>query len=168
MERALRLAYLGLGANLGRPGETVALALKALGEVEGIAQVRASHLWRTRPIGGAGPDYCNAVAEIRTTLEAPALMAELLAIEQRHGRTRSIRNAPRTLDLDIIAMDGERCESAGLTLPHPRAHERAFVLVPLCELNPDVLIGPANTTLERAVHWHGLLSAEQLGEVTPW
>jgi 2-amino-4-hydroxy-6-hydroxymethyldihydropteridine diphosphokinase len=102
--------------------------------------VRASGFYRSAPVDATGPDYVNAVAEVRTTLSAPDLLAALQRIEAAHGRTRPFPNAPRTLDLDLLLHGDAVVVSPALTLPHPRMHQRAFVLVPLAELAPDAAI----------------------------
>ncbi|MCV2358811.1 2-amino-4-hydroxy-6-hydroxymethyldihydropteridine diphosphokinase [Paucibacter sp. TC2R-5] len=133
-----RLAYIGLGANLGDLARTLSQALAALG---GAAQVRllaVSSAYRSAPIDAGGPDYLNAVACVETTLAPEALLDCLLAIEQAHGRLRPFVNAPRTLDLDLLLYGDLQMASQRLTLPHPRLHQRAFVLLPLLELNADV------------------------------
>lgn len=100
--------------------------------------VGQSWLYRSVPIDAKGPDYTNAVAALDTTLPAPELLARLHAIEQAHGRQRPYRNAPRTLDLDLLCVDQQQVHSPTLTLPHPRLHLRAFVLLPLLDLAPDL------------------------------
>jgi 2-amino-4-hydroxy-6-hydroxymethyldihydropteridine diphosphokinase len=103
--------------------------------------VASSALYRTAPVEAQGPDFVNAVAELRSTLEPAVLLAAMQAIERRHGRQRPYRNAPRTLDLDLL-LYGERCiAQPGLEVPHPRMHLRAFVLAPLAELAPEVAVG---------------------------
>ena len=103
---------------------------------------RVSSLYRTAPVGYADqPEFVNAVARIETALEPRALLDALLKIERRHGRVREFPNAPRTLDLDIALYDDVTVDEAGLTIPHPRMHERAFVMVPLAEIAPDLEIG---------------------------
>ncbi len=102
--------------------------------------VAASSLYRSQPIDAGGDDYLNAVVRLDTGLDAEALLAELQTIEQRHGRERSYRNAPRTLDLDLLLFGSLVLETPTLTLPHPRLHLRAFVLLPLLEVAPDVRI----------------------------
>ena len=105
-----------------------------------------SSLWRTAPVDSSGDDYINAVALIETSLDAHALLKSLQAIETAHGRERPYRNAPRTLDLDLLLYGDETIATLELSVPHPRMHERAFVLAPLCEIAPDALIpgrGPA-------------------------
>lgn len=145
------LAYIGLGANLGNAAATVRAAARALQEDAGITALRLSTLYRTAPVDSSGPDYVNAVAEIRTTHTPPALLAALQAIEHRHGRERPYRNAPRTLDLDLLWYDGRHIQTPALTVPHPRMHERAFVLRPLQELFPDLVLdqGPIAELLGR-------------------
>jgi len=103
--------------------------------------VQASSLYRTAPIDSSGDDYVNAVASLDTELDAHALLQALFAIEQAHGRERPYRNAPRTLDLDLLLYGDEIIDDApGLIVPHPRMHERAFVLAPLAEVAPDLVI----------------------------
>jgi 2-amino-4-hydroxy-6-hydroxymethyldihydropteridine diphosphokinase len=130
-------AFVALGANLGDAEHTVRAALVALGQAPGVQRVRSSSLYRTAPVDSTGPDYINAVAEVVTTLSAPALLAALQAIENGAGRERPYRNAPRTLDLDLLLYGLARVDSSTLTVPHPRMLERAFVLVPLAEIAPQ-------------------------------
>jgi 2-amino-4-hydroxy-6-hydroxymethyldihydropteridine diphosphokinase len=133
-------AYVGFGANLGDPAATLRAAALEVGTRAGRV-VAASHIHRSRPIGLADqPDFQNAVARIETTLPAERVLDELLAIEAEFGRVRSVRFGPRTLDLDLIWYEGEEREDARLTLPHPRAHEREFVLRPLAELDPGLVL----------------------------
>ncbi|MDR7094731.1 2-amino-4-hydroxy-6-hydroxymethyldihydropteridine diphosphokinase [Hydrogenophaga laconesensis] len=135
--RAEVTAFIALGANLGDAGRTLRDALAALNATTGVRVVQASSLYRSAPIDSSGPDYFNAVAEVRTTLSAPELLDALQVIENNAGRERPYRNAPRTLDLDLLTY-GEACiDSARLTVPHPRMNERAFVLVPLAEIAPE-------------------------------
>ena len=136
-QRAEVTAFVALGANLGDPAQALREALQRLSETPGLRLVRASSLYRTAPIDSSGPDYLNAVAEIATTLTAPDLLTALQAIEQGAGRERPYRNAPRTLDLDLLLYGSARIHSATLTVPHPRMGERAFVLVPLSEIAPE-------------------------------
>ena len=133
-------AWIGLGANLG---DAAATLREACAEIDRIAQVRldgVSRLWRSAPVGATGPDFLNAVARVRTTLPAMALLAQLLAIETRHGRRRPAPNAPRTLDLDLLLYGDEVIDVDGLRVPHPRMHQRAFVLAPMADLDPDASI----------------------------
>ena len=135
---------MALGANLGDAAQALRDALHRLDHTPGIRLLKASSLYRTAPIESSGPDYLNAVAEVSTTLTAPALLAALQAIELAHGRERPYRNAPRTLDLDLLLYGDARIESPHLTVPHPRMWERAFVLVPLAEIAPDLVSPLAN------------------------
>jgi 2-amino-4-hydroxy-6-hydroxymethyldihydropteridine diphosphokinase len=147
-------AYVGIGANLEDPTAKVRTALDELGRLPATVLVRSSSLYRTAPVGYLDqPDFINAVAQLRTGLAAEALLRALLGIEARHGRVRSTRNAPRTLDLDLLLFGEQIMDEPGLVLPHPRMHERAFVLVPLAEVAPDALIpghGRAADLLARA------------------
>ena len=127
-------AFVALGANLGDSPATLRWALGAIAALTGTRLVRSSSLYRTAPIDSSGPDYINAVAEIATTLHAPALLVALQQIELAAGRERPYRNAPRTLDLDILLYGDASIPSAHLQVPHPRMGERAFVLVPLAEI----------------------------------
>lgn len=129
-------AYVALGANLGDAAATVQRALQTLASTSGLRLVQASSLYRTAPVDAAGPDFINAVAEVATTLSAPDLLDTLQAIEAAEGRERPYRNAPRTLDLDVLLYGDARIDSPLLTVPHPRMHQRAFVLVPLAEVAP--------------------------------
>lgn len=141
--RAPVTAYVGLGANLGEPVVALREAIAALARVPGVSGLRVSGFWRSAPVDAAGPDFVNAVAELQTTLTAPELLARLQAIEHAAGRERPFRNAPRTLDLDLLLYGSGHIRSASLTVPHPRLRERAFVLRPLAELAP-ALVSPAD------------------------
>ncbi len=133
-------AFIGIGANLGDLRATVADAFERLGSMPGTRVVARSSLYATAPQDATGPDFLNAVAELRTALSATELLAELHRIEADHGRARPYRNAPRTLDLDLLLYGDERIETPQLSVPHPRAHLRAFVLQPLAELDPQLAI----------------------------
>jgi 2-amino-4-hydroxy-6-hydroxymethyldihydropteridine diphosphokinase len=130
-------AYVALGANLGDAQATLRWALAAIGRLDGCHLTASSSLYRTAPIDSSGPDYLNAVAAVQTTGTAPSLLAQLHGLEQQAGRERPYRNAPRTLDLDILLYGDAQVQSAALTIPHPRMGQRAFVLVPLAEIAPD-------------------------------
>ena len=132
-------AYIGLGATLGDTSATLHAALEALAALPDCALVRASARYRSAPIEATGPDYINAVAAIDTLLTPRALLAALQAIEQSFGRQRPYRHAPRTLDLDLLLHGDTVLASETLTLPHPRLHQRAFVLQPLLELCPSLV-----------------------------
>ena len=129
-------AYIGLGANLGDPVATLVQAMDDVAVLSGVTLVRRSSLYRSAPVASIGPDYVNAVVEIRTVLTAPALLAQLQQLEQLAGRARPYRNAPRTLDLDVLMYGDASIDSEALVVPHPRMNERAFVLVPLAEIAP--------------------------------
>lgn len=136
------VAVVALGANLHQPEEQLRSALSALDQIAGIKLVSVSAFFCTKPVGYANqPDFVNAVALMRTTLSARLLLQTLQAVEQQFGRMRTFRNAPRTLDLDIIDYDHQSVDDSDLQLPHPRAHERAFVMVPLADIAPDYSIG---------------------------
>ena len=134
-------AFVGLGANLDNPLRQVTQALAELDAIEHTRVLGASSLYRTAPVGYADqPDFINAVARLRTGLSPRELLDALHAIENRHARRRSVRNAPRTLDLDLLLYGMLVVREAGLIVPHPRMHERAFVLLPLAELAPEVCV----------------------------
>lgn len=130
------VAYVAIGANLGDAPATVRQAMDAIDALPGTRVRRRSSLYRTAPVESSGPDYINAVVEIGTTLSPQELLQALQDIEQAAGRERPYRNAPRTLDLDLLLYDELRLDGPALTLPHPRMNQRAFVLVPLAEIAP--------------------------------
>lgn len=133
--------FVALGSNLADPVAQLAAACEEIGALPGTRFVARSSLWRSAPVGYLDqPDFVNAVALIETDLAPEPLLEHLLAIERRHGRVREFANAPRTLDLDIALYGDDRIDTPSLTVPHPRMHERAFVLLPLAELAPDVAI----------------------------
>lgn len=140
-------AFVALGSNLDDPARQVLDAFAELARIPGVELLACSSLYRTAPIGYADqPDFINAVAKVRTTHSPQDLLAALQTIEQRHGRRREFANAPRTLDLDLISFGGLHRQYDDLVLPHPRAHRRAFVLLPLLEIAPDCVLpglGPA-------------------------
>ena len=133
------VATVGLGANLGDPQAALAGAIAALAALDGVKLVAQSSFYRSAPIDSSGPDYVNAVVQLHTTLTAPALLAQLQAIEQGAGRERPYRNAPRTLDLDLLLFGDASIQSPSLTVPHPRMWQRAFVLLPLAEIAPALV-----------------------------
>jgi 2-amino-4-hydroxy-6-hydroxymethyldihydropteridine diphosphokinase len=136
-ERAVVTAYIALGANLGDRHAALQQALQALRAMAGSGAMRSSRFYRSAPVDAGGPDYLNAVAQLTTPLTAPDLLRALQALENAAGRQRPYRNAPRTLDLDLLLYGDARIDSAQLSVPHPRMWERAFVLVPLSELAPQ-------------------------------
>lgn len=134
-------AFVALGANIGDAASTLKSALAALDQLAGVRVLRTSSLYRTAPVGVEDqPDFINAVAEIETPLAPHALLAALLALEDRFGRVRDRRWGPRTLDLDLLLYDDLALDTPDLVLPHPRLHLRAFVAVPLAEIAPDLAI----------------------------
>jgi 2-amino-4-hydroxy-6-hydroxymethyldihydropteridine diphosphokinase len=146
------LATLGVGANLGDPRAAVRKAIEDLAQLPGTVTVAVSSLYRSAPLDADGPDYVNAVVQVRTELSPDALLAALQAIEQQAGRERPYRNAPRTLDLDILLYGEHRVDRDDLQIPHPRMWQRAFVVLPLAEIAPD-LVSPAQV---QAVAGQGL------------
>ena len=134
-------AYVALGANLGEPRATISAALAALADLASTTVVARSSLYRTAPVGlKHQPDFINAVAALDTALTPWQLLEALFALEAHFGRSRSVPNAPRTLDLDLLLHGDTSLGEARLTLPHPRMHERAFVLAPLAEIAPGCAI----------------------------
>ncbi len=140
-------AYIGLGSNLEQPEDKVRAGIAALGRLPQTRLAAASSLYRSAPLGLVEqPDFINAAAKIETELAPRPLLAALLDIEARFGRKRSVANAARTLDLDLLLYDDAIIDAPGLAVPHPRMHERAFVLAPLVEIAPQCAIpgkGPA-------------------------
>ena len=137
-------AYIGLGSNLADPRRQLAKALARLDALDGVRVLAVSPSYATAPIGGAPqPDYVNAVALVSTSLAPRTLLGRLHAIERRQRRRRDARtprNAARTLDLDLLLYGARRIRSPQLTVPHPRMHDRAFVLKPLTDLDPAARI----------------------------
>jgi 2-amino-4-hydroxy-6-hydroxymethyldihydropteridine diphosphokinase len=135
------VAYIALGANLGNPAIQVETACEELGRLPETRLAKRSALYLSKPVGYADqPDFVNAVVGVDTRLSPRDLMQALLEIEARHGRDRTFKNAPRTLDLDLLLYNGLVMHAPGLTLPHPRMAERPFVLLPLAEIAPDAII----------------------------
>ena len=147
-------AYVALGANLGDARAAVQGAMDALDRAPGTRVTARSSLYRSAPLDADGPDYVNAVLKLSTRLSAPALLELLQETEHAAGRERPYRHAPRTLDLDLLLYGDARIDSPRLTLPHPRMLERAFVLVPLAEIEParvppEALAAVADQRLQR-------------------
>lgn len=132
--------YIGIGSNLGNSRQNVSDAIACLGNLPDTRLDKFSSLYRTAPVDATGDDYVNAVAKLTTTLTPDSLLDFLWCIEHRFGRERPYRNAPRTLDLDILLYNTDRIATDRLTIPHPRMTERAFVLVPLVEIAPDIAL----------------------------
>ena len=146
-------AYVGLGSNLQQPKHQVLKAFEALSRLPRTRLLAHSSLYRSAPMGKTDqPDFVNAVAALATELVPNELLQALLQLEAQQGRVRSEPNAARTLDLDLLLFDGLIIHAPGLDVPHPRMHERAFVLMPLAELNPELVIpgrGPVAELLKR-------------------
>ncbi len=135
----MTIAYVGIGSNLQDPRAQVLAAFHELDRLPHTRVVKKSSLYRSAPVGHAAqPDFVNAVAQLETGLPAERLLAELQEVEARHGRERSFANAPRTLDLDLLLFGDARLDTRELQVPHPRMHERAFVLRPLLEIAPHL------------------------------
>jgi len=144
-------AWIGLGANLGDAHLTLQQAVRELAGLPRTQCVATSSLWKSAPIDAQGPDFLNAVVALDTQLTALELLAKLQDIEKVHGRLRPFVNAPRTLDLDVLLYGDTTLSAPGLQVPHPRMHQRAFVLAPLHELAPDLQIpgrGPVRILLD--------------------
>ncbi len=141
LRHAVSRAFIGLGSNLDDPASQVQKAFDELAQLPSSRLIRHSSLYRSAPVGRRDqPDFINAVAQIETGLSPHELLNALLEIEHRHGRVRECANGPRTLDLDLLIYDDLECSDRCLTLPHPRMHQRAFVLQPLLEIAPDACV----------------------------
>ena len=138
----MSIAYIALGANLGQPAQQLRAALVALAQVPGVQLLAQSPLYRTAPLGLANqPDYCNAVCKVQTALEPEVLLEQLMALERAAGRVRGEdRWGPRLLDLDLLHVEGEQRNTPQLQLPHPGIAQRNFVLIPLADVAPTLLI----------------------------
>jgi len=162
MSPATHRAYIGLGSNLEQPQQQVSAAMLALGEMPQTRLLARSSLYRSAPVGYADqPDFVNAAALIETALAPQALLQALLALEQQFGRVRTFLNAPRTLDLDILLYDDLLIADTNLVVPHPRMHERAFVLQPLAELAAELQI-PGKGTIGEWLRRCGDQSVQRL------
>lgn len=160
----MKHAYLGLGSNLGDRRWQLAEAVRRLAADPAIAIVRGSSVYETKPVGvTAQPDFLNLVVEIATGHPPPALLAACLGIEAGLGRERRERWGPRTIDIDVLAYEACVSHDDRLTLPHPRMHERGFVLVPLAEIAPDLLVGA-----ESVARLAARVGAEGLRRAAPW
>jgi 2-amino-4-hydroxy-6-hydroxymethyldihydropteridine diphosphokinase len=143
------VAYIGLGANLGDARSTVLQAIQDLASLPQTQLLRRSSLYRSAPVDATGPDFINAVAEVATALSPQQLLTELQQLEQAAGRQRPYRNAPRTLDLDILLYGELQLDSPDLVIPHPRMLARAFVLLPLAEIAPSRVTAAQLQAVER-------------------
>ena len=156
------IAWIGIGANLGDARANVLDALARLDALPDSRLMARSALYRTAPIDSSGEDYINAVACIVTPLSAPELLAALQAIELAHGRERPYRNAPRTLDLDVLLYGDRIIDTPTLQVPHPRMLERAFVLAPLLEIAPSALVPGAGPAQQFA----GTVASQQVAKIS--
>ncbi|HYC41645.1 MAG TPA: 2-amino-4-hydroxy-6-hydroxymethyldihydropteridine diphosphokinase [Noviherbaspirillum sp.] len=148
MTMAQTSGYIGIGANLGDARDTVTQAIALIGKLPQTQLAATSSLFSTAPIDAGGEDYVNAVVKINTRLQPIELLQALQALEQDFGRQRPYRNAPRTLDLDILMYGDHVISTETLEIPHPRMTQRAFVLIPLLEIDPFITIpkqGPAHS-----------------------
>ena len=132
-------AYIGIGANLGNAQQAVRQAIADLAHIPGVQRLTASSVYCTAPINSTGPDYLNAVVVLQTILSAHDLLLRLQSLESGAGRERPYRNAPRTLDLDLLLFGDANIATDNLTVPHPRMWERAFVVIPLAEIAPGLV-----------------------------
>jgi len=139
MARELVNVYAGLGANLGHARQSIDSAILALGKLPETLLVGRSSFYQSAPFQADGPDYTNAVVHLRTRLNAIDLLRAFQSVEDLAGRERPYRNAPRTLDIDLLLYGNGNIQSPELQVPHPRMHERAFVLLPLSELAPELV-----------------------------
>jgi len=136
----MTLAFIGIGANLGDARQALKDAIVCLAQQVGITVLAKSSFYRTAPVDATGDDYFNAVVKVETSFTAPQLLRICHHIEDQFGRERPFHNAPRTLDLDLLLFGADRIDSEAMTVPHPRITERAFVLVPLVELDGELVI----------------------------
>jgi 2-amino-4-hydroxy-6-hydroxymethyldihydropteridine diphosphokinase len=145
----LTVAYVALGANLGDAEGSLRAVMSELSKLPGVRLLKSSSLYRTAPVGLKNqPDFINAAVILESDWSAAEMLAALFSIEQRFGRQRSVPNAPRTLDLDLLLYGDESSDDPALTLPHPRMHERAFVLAPLAEIAPGLVIPGKGTVTD--------------------
>ena len=144
-------AYIGIGSNLGNALQNTRQAIDLLQKIPKTSVEASSSMYQTAPVDASGDDYINAVVRLKTELDALTLLEELWRIETLFGRKRPFRNAPRTLDLDILLYDTDCIQTEHLCIPHPRMTERAFVLLPLHEIAPDLNI-PGKDSLDTLIN----------------
>lgn len=163
----MQTAYLGLGSNLGNRQENLRIALRELGQMPTINITQVSSLYETDPVGVTEqPEFLNAVAALETTLSATDLLDVFLHLENQLGRVRTLRWGPRVIDLDLLLYGDAQIALPSLTVPHPRLRERAFVLVPLAEIAPEmVLPGEQKTVKEMADYFSSNGNIRQAGVV---
>ena len=162
------IVYVALGSNLDQPQLQLQQAVAAMEDIENTSIVACSRLYRSDPVGPSGqPDYCNAVVAINTSLEPEVLLDALQAIENAHGRTRSLRWGPRTLDLDIILFGNRNMASPRLTVPHYQMQVRNFVLCPLLDVAPGLVL-PNGQPLTALVEKLGYQGLNVIADEYPW
>lgn len=162
----MKQAYIALGTNIGERVENLNMALKKLESTNDIEVVKQSSIYETAPVGFLDQaDFLNMVIQVQTPLSAIKLLDHCQEIEQNLGRERTIRFGPRTIDLDILLYNQENSDTERLSIPHPRMHERAFVLIPLHEIAPDVMIPVINKDITTSLKE---LSEEEKQEVVKW
>ncbi len=148
MQNPTKRVLIGLGSNLGNREDLIQHTFQAIQRNPDFEHVVFSSIYETDPVGGAGSDYLNAVASFDTNWEVSALHRWMMGVEQSAGRVRTVVNAPRTLDLDLLFYGSDKISNTDLKVPHPRLHERAFVLIPLCEIVPGFVHPVLNQTVE--------------------
>jgi 2-amino-4-hydroxy-6-hydroxymethyldihydropteridine diphosphokinase len=147
----MAVAFIALGSNLNNPLEQVELAMVALSKLPNVQVIKQSSLYSSAPVGyNNQPDFINAVVQVETSLAPEALLAEMFTVENDFGRVRPFPNAPRLLDLDLLLYDTVKQNTAFLTLPHPRMLSRAFVMLPLAEVAPDLMLEDGRLVVELA------------------
>lgn len=139
-------AYIALGANLGSPVDTLRNVSNEIAALPQSQLIAYSRIYRSAPVDASGPDFFNAVLSIQTQLAAHDLLTQLQTLENKYGRKRSYTNAPRTLDLDLLLYGSETINTDTLTVPHPRMHLRAFVLMPLADISPSMQLNQGSIT----------------------
>ena len=159
---AARLAYIGLGSNLGASYDILVQAIAALVQIPNCALLKQSGFWQSAPVDAQGPDYINAVVALSIQMEPLDLLHQLQSIETQFDRKRPYPNAPRTLDLDLLWMEGVSMQSLELTLPHPRLHQRAFVVFPLGQIAPDLSI----PSLGKIADWQLQTQNQRIKQIT--
>lgn len=149
-EPAVHVAWIGLGSNLDGPADHLKRAVSDLHATPDMRVLALSSYFDTTPVGGPPdqPMFCNACAALATTCSPWALLDRLQTIENQHGRVRDVRWGPRTLDLDVLAFDDRRIDDPRLSVPHPRAHQRGFVLAPLAEIAPALMLADGQRVID--------------------
>ena len=161
-------SYIALGSNLENPGLQLQRAVDEIDSTAGITLTGCSRLYISEPVGPEGqPDYCNAVVRVDTSLEPIALLDAMQAIENNHGRVRTVHWGPRTLDLDILLYGNQIIESERLTVPHYQMHVRNFVLCPLSDIAPELVL-PTGLSISKLLNELGSDGLQVIAEAYPW